>query len=91
VAGPVVAWIVGAAEGAAVVGGLSALGAALFSIGIPKDSVLKYETAIKADKYLLVAQASAAEAARVKDVLSRTKPVTLVDHTLQPQTQAAAG
>src|SRR6202451_4584374 len=37
VAGPLVAWIVGALEGAAVVGGLSALGAALASIGIPKN------------------------------------------------------
>ena len=36
--GPLVAWIVGALEGAVVVGGLSALAAALFSIGIPKDS-----------------------------------------------------
>ena len=36
--GPLVGWIVGALEGAVVVGGLSALAAALFSIGIPKDS-----------------------------------------------------
>jgi hypothetical protein len=34
-AGPVVAWIVGALEGAALVGGVSALGAGLYSIGIP--------------------------------------------------------
>ena len=30
-------------ENAVVVGGLSALGAALYSVGIPKDSVLAYE------------------------------------------------
>src|ERR1700734_1691130 len=42
VAGPLVAWIVAALEGAAVVGGLSAIGAGLVSIGIPKDSVLQY-------------------------------------------------
>jgi len=41
VAGPLVGGVVGALEGAAVVGGLSALGAGLVSIGIPKDSVLK--------------------------------------------------
>src|SRR5580698_11111553 len=45
VAGPLVAWIVGALEGAVVVGGLGAIGAGLYSIGIPKDSVVKYETA----------------------------------------------
>jgi len=37
-----------------VVGGLSALGAGLFSIGIPKNSVLEYETAVKSDKVLLL-------------------------------------
>src|SRR5579863_4051372 len=47
VAGPAVAWIVGALEGAVVVGGLSTIGAALYSIGIPKDSIVKYEVALK--------------------------------------------
>src|SRR5271156_3298058 len=47
VAGPLVAWIVGALEGAMIVGGLSALGAGLFSIGVPKDSILNYEVALK--------------------------------------------
>src|SRR5208282_5898912 len=54
VAGPAVAWIVGALEGAVAVGGLSAVGAGLYSIGIPKDSVLKYEMALKTDKFLLL-------------------------------------
>src|ERR1700675_4477484 len=39
-AGPIVIWIVGALEEAIVVGGMGALGAALFSIGIPKNSVM---------------------------------------------------
>ena len=38
-AGPVVAWIVGALEGAALVGGMSALGAGLYSIGIPRTAL----------------------------------------------------
>ena len=38
-------------ENAVMVGGLSALGAALYSIGIPKDSVIQYETALKADAF----------------------------------------
>jgi hypothetical protein len=41
VAGPLVAWIVGALEGAAVFGGLSAIGAGLYGMGIPKDSVVQ--------------------------------------------------
>jgi hypothetical protein len=40
VAGPLVGWLGGALESAVVVGGLSALGAGLFSLGIPKDSIL---------------------------------------------------
>src|SRR6204780_199562 len=59
IGGPLVAWIVGALEGAVVVGGLSAVGAGLYSIGIPKDSVLRYETALKTDKFLLVAHGPA--------------------------------
>src|SRR6202521_3277987 len=47
VAGPVIAWIVGALEGAVVVGGLSALGAGLYSICIPKDNVVEYESAVE--------------------------------------------
>ena len=50
-AGPVVGWIVSALEGAVVVGGVSALGAGLYSQGIPKNSVLKYETEIRDGKY----------------------------------------
>src|ERR1019366_9456615 len=60
-AGPVVTWIVAALESAVVVGGLSALGAGLFSLGIPKDSILQYEMAVKSDKFVLLIHASVAE------------------------------
>lgn len=49
-AGPIVAWIVAALEGAAVVGGISAHGAGLYSLGIPKKSILQYETSLKAGR-----------------------------------------
>lgn len=68
-AGPLVAVIVGGLEGAVVIGGLSAFGAALYSIGIPTDSVLKYETAIKSDKFVLVVHGSADELTHAKDIL----------------------
>lgn len=69
VAGPLVAWVVGALEGAAVVGGVSALGAGLFSIGIPKDSILQYETAIKNDQFLLLVHGTTAEVTLAKKTL----------------------
>ena len=67
--GPLVAWIVGALEGAVVVGGLSALAAGLYGIGIPKDSVMQYETAIKSAKFLVIAHGTANEVAKAKSIL----------------------
>ncbi len=72
VAGPLVSAIVGGLEGAAVIGGLSALTAGLIGIGIPKDSVIKYEIALKADKFLLVVNGAHAVVAKAKDILHAT-------------------
>ena len=91
VAGPLVAWIVGALEGAAVVGGLSALGAGLYSIGIPKDSVVKYEAALKSDKFLLLAHGTADEVAKAKDILQTTHPTEISVHASQDRQLAASG
>src|SRR5580692_8279261 len=55
VAGPLVMAIVGALEGAVVMGGLTALGAGLYSTGIPKNIIVRYETDVKNGKLLLVA------------------------------------
>jgi hypothetical protein len=73
VAGPLVGWIVSALEGAALLGGVSAIGAGLISIGIPKDSVLKYDVALKTDKYLLVYHGTPDEVINAKDVIARTE------------------
>jgi len=71
-AGPLVAWIVAGLEGAVVVGGVSALGAGLMSIGIPKDSVIKYETALTTDKYLLVVHGTPEEVEKAKNIIADT-------------------
>ena len=81
VAGPMVAWIVSALEGAVVVGGLSAVGAGLASIGIPKDSVVQYELALKTDQYLLVVHDTPSEVARAKDILGTTEPIHSMPHS----------
>jgi hypothetical protein len=80
VAGPLVAWIVAALEGAVVVGGVSALGAGLYSIGIPKDSIVKYETAIKTDQFLLIAHGTASEVATAKKIIENTHPLYCTLH-----------
>jgi hypothetical protein len=69
-AGPVVAALIGALEGAVMVGGLSALGAALTQMGASKEEVIRYETALKADKYVLMVQANADDIAKAHTVLS---------------------
>ena len=80
VAGPLVSWIVGALEGAIVVGGLSAVGAGLYSLGIPKDSILRYETALKTGKFVLIAHGSAEDIIHAKEILNRTKAETIEHH-----------
>ena len=80
VAGPLVAWIVAALEGAVVVGGMGAIGAGLYSIGIPKDSVVKYETALKSDKFIVLAHGTAEDVANARDVLQTTHPTLVTVH-----------
>jgi uncharacterized membrane protein len=80
VAGPLVAWIVGALEGAVMMGGISALGAALVSIGIPKDSVLQYEESVKAGKFLLILHGTPQEVDRAKDRLDNTEATEATVH-----------
>jgi len=80
VGGPLVTMIVGGLESAAVVGGFSALGAGLVGMGIPKDSILQYETAIKTDKFVLIAHGTPDETTRAKEILDRTKPEAMEHH-----------
>src|ERR1700723_666089 len=80
VAGPFLAALVGALESAAVVGGLSAVTAGLVSLGIPKDSAVKYEAEVKADRYLLAVHGTAEEAERARAILPETSPVSLETH-----------
>ncbi|MGD8413785.1 MAG: permease [Candidatus Latescibacterota bacterium] len=87
VGGPLVSWIVGALEGAAVFGGLSALGAGLYSIGIPKDSIVKYETAIKGNKYLLVAHGTKDEVEKAKQILDGSAAQEVDVHRPEPAPQ----
>lgn len=84
VLGPLVSWIANGLAGAAITGGMSAFGAALYSIGIPKDSILAYETALKADRFLLIAHGTAAEVQRAREILVPTTPERLDVHGAEP-------
>ena len=72
-AGPVVGALVNALEGAVVVGGLSALGSAMIDLGINEEQAIKYETAIKADNFLLLVHGSNDEIERAHNLLDGPK------------------
>jgi hypothetical protein len=82
VAGPFLAALVGALESAAIVGGLSALAAGLVSLGIPKESAVKYEAEIKADKFLMVVHGTPEELERARAILADTSPMSIEKHEL---------
>ena len=63
-----------------VVGGLCALGAGLYSIGMPKNSVVKYETALKSDKFLAIDHGTADEVAKAKSFLETTGESEIAAH-----------
>lgn len=70
VLGPLAATIAGGLQGAVLGGGFSALVGALTSLGVPKDSVLRYETALKASKFLVLVHGDADQVRRAHEVLS---------------------
>ncbi len=80
VAGPLVMWIVGALEGAVVTGGLTALGAGLYSIGIPKNSIVQYEIEVKNGKLLLVVHGTADEVERARELLDQSEANSTAVH-----------
>lgn len=61
-----------ALEHAAEVRGLSALGAAFYSIGLPSDSFLQYETALMAEKLLLAVNGTPEEVTSAERLLADT-------------------
>lgn len=80
VAGPLVGALLGALEGAAVGGGLSALGAAFYDMGIPEDSIVEYEDAIKENKFVMVLVGSSSEVEHARNILEASPAQEVVVH-----------
>ena len=78
-------WIVGALEGAVVGGGLAALGGALASIGVPKDSIVQYEAALKAGSFLLIAHGDEPDMLRAKNVLTSSTATHIHTYSTKPR------
>jgi hypothetical protein len=86
VAGPFAAALAGGLEGAlaGAVGG-SVLGA-LFSWGVSKKHILKYEEHLRGGKYLLIAHGTHEEVEKARQTLMNTQPTELKMHEGEPAT-----
>ena len=91
VLGYLAAIVASGVENAIVVGGLSALGAALYGLGIPKNSVLQYETDLKADSFLVMARGATAEVERAQKLLAALNPSSSEIHPSGQLEAASAG
>ena len=83
VLGPLAAMLFGGLQGAVVVGGISALAGALMALGIPRDSVLRYEVALKANKFMLVVHGDAQEIQRAHELLKSSGLASFDHHVAQ--------
>jgi len=53
-------------------------------VGIPKDSILQYETALKTDKFLLIAHGSPKEVAQAREIIGNTSAEAFEQHHPAP-------
>ncbi|MDR3425618.1 MAG: DUF1269 domain-containing protein [Alphaproteobacteria bacterium] len=72
---------VAAIEGAAVAGGIGALGAGLlYYLGIPEDSIVQYEDAVEEGHFLVMAHDGAEAVTRAQAILNTLNPLHLAVH-----------
>ncbi|MDX1981603.1 MAG: hypothetical protein SFV51_15145 [Bryobacteraceae bacterium] len=88
VAGPLSAWVAGTLEGSAATGGLSVIGAGLSAIGIPKEGIEQYESAIKSDQLLLLAHGEAHDVKAASGIMRDAGPSGVGVHTIRRQAPA---
>jgi uncharacterized membrane protein len=89
VLGPLAGAFFGGVEGAVVAGSIGALAGALTAIGVPRDSVLRYETALKASKFILAVHGDALDIARAQELLGAAGPTSFEHHAAPPEARAA--
>lgn len=85
VGGPLVGWLIDALEGGMTAGGgMSAVGVALYNLGIPKDSSLRYENSLKANKVLVIAHGTTGEVVQARDILLGASSIETNIHRIGP-------
>ena len=81
IAGPLVARIISSLETALITGGFSALVGGLIGIGIPENRALRYDVALKSNKFLLIVNGSKDEASYARNLLAKNKAEEIALHS----------
>ncbi|MDR3690766.1 MAG: hypothetical protein P4L46_15420 [Fimbriimonas sp.] len=81
-------WLVAALEGAAIGVSVGALAGALISLGIPDNSVVKYEWAVRDGHFLLIVHGGEEEAIRAKQILDQTSASNVSSFTTRQDPSA---
>ncbi len=79
VGGPLVGMIIDGLE-AKVADKINIMGIALYNIGIPNDSIIRYESAIKSKKFLVIIHGNQDEVFRAGDLLRTNKEADISVH-----------
>ncbi len=80
-AGPFAISLIAALEAAVVVGGISALGAALYGLGMTESQAIKYESDLKANRFLVIVHGVKEDIAQARAILALAPGVaTLAAH-----------
>lgn len=88
--GPLASAIAGGIEGAVLGGGASALGGALATLGIPRNSVVRYETAIRAEQFLVSVHCASDGVARIQQLLEQAGGSDVRSHALDTSARAVS-
>ena len=77
IAGPFVATVVASLENSSIFSGLTAIGSALYSLGLPLDDVVRYEACLKERQLLLIVQGAAAMVGKARRLFEQPNAQTL--------------
>lgn len=82
IVGPLLGWVIGALDETIVTGGMTVIGAALSNLGIPKDSVLNYETALRSSKFILMVHGTTEEVAHAQCIIQTKRARSIDTHAI---------
>jgi hypothetical protein len=85
VAGPLLTWIVRAMGNVSGPDKLDAMAAGLIQLGIPRQSILRCEGALRSGKVVLIAEGSAMAMILAREILRRTPVEVIEQHARLPE------